>query len=174
LRKRGCPLPLAGPDAAETRCDSTLGVSAWHEDFSNPIASLRGDLSTYFFVIMNHESKKYFDDAVDQRRPAATQPSTASYAVSHSGDRQPVTRTATMLRRAQVEKILNLSRSAIYARMDRNSDVFDATFPARVRYGNTKAVFWIAEEVSAWLDEQVRRTRSSSSDAHSQKSGGAA
>jgi len=88
--------------------------------------------------------------------------------------RLPTNGWVTMLKRAQVEKILQLSRSAIYARMDKNSDVFDASFPTPVRYGDGKSVFWIAAEIHAWLDAQIRRTRGLSNDTRSQKPGGAA
>ena len=64
-----------------------------------------------------------------------------------------------LLKRLQLEKILQLSRSGIYRLMDKNSSAYDPQFPLPIRYGNGKAVYWIAEEVAEWLEAQIRLSR---------------
>ena len=50
-----------------------------------------------------------------------------------------------VLRRKQLEKQLNLSRSSIYKM------IADGTFPKPIRLGR-RAVGWRAEDVQEWLD----------------------
>lgn len=70
----------------------------------------------------------------------------------------------TILRRKQVEARTGLSRSTIYAKMQRNpkrpSD-YDPTFPKPVSVG-AKAVGWIEAEIDAWLTAQVEKSRKAS------------
>jgi prophage regulatory protein len=67
----------------------------------------------------------------------------------------------TILRRHQVEARTGLSRSTIYAKMQRNpkrpSD-YDPTFPKPVSLG-AKAVGWIEAEIEAWLTAQIEKSR---------------
>jgi predicted DNA-binding transcriptional regulator AlpA len=64
-----------------------------------------------------------------------------------------------LLKRLQLEKILQLSRSGIYRLMDKNSSAYSPDFPLPIRYGNGKAVYWIAEEVAEWLEAQISLSR---------------
>lgn len=71
------------------------------------------------------------------------------------------TRPKTIIRRAQLEKKLGLSRSTIYAKLKPNpkrpSD-YDPTFPRPIPIG-AKAVGWILEDVDIWLDAQAAKSR---------------
>ena len=67
--------------------------------------------------------------------------------------------TVVLLKRLQLEKILQLSRSSIYRLMDKNSSAHSPDFPLPIRYGNGKAVYWIAEEVAEWVEAQIRLSR---------------
>lgn len=65
----------------------------------------------------------------------------------------PNINTTTMrrlLRRKQLEQSLGLSRSAIYARLDKNSQQYDANFPRPIKLGST-AVAWVESEVQAYI-----------------------
>lgn len=67
----------------------------------------------------------------------------------------------TILRRKQVEARTGLSRSTIYAKLNRNpkrpSD-YDPTFPSPISLG-AKAVGWVESEVDAWLAAQIEKSR---------------
>ncbi len=52
-----------------------------------------------------------------------------------------------MLRRPDVERMVGLSRSAIYAAMDRND------FPRPVQIGR-RAVAWKLKDIEAWLESR--------------------
>jgi prophage regulatory protein len=64
-----------------------------------------------------------------------------------------------VLRRAQLEKILQLSRSGIYEKLSETSKRADPSFPRPIRYGNSRSVYWLESEVRAWLDAQVSSSR---------------
>lgn len=49
---------------------------------------------------------------------------------------------------------LGLSKTAIYARMDKRTSRFDPKFPLPIRLGE-KTVRWISHEVDAYIDEQA-------------------
>lgn len=55
----------------------------------------------------------------------------------------------TIIRLKQVEELTQLSRSAIYDRMNKKSRRYDASFPKQFRLGGS-AVGWFKEEVEAW------------------------
>jgi prophage regulatory protein len=57
-----------------------------------------------------------------------------------------------LLRRSEVTQRVGLGRSAIYAKIK------DATFPAPVNIGD-RAVAWLSDEISAWIDECVTASR---------------
>ena len=85
-----------------------------------------------------------------------------AYAVDHSSSvnqSEPKIRSlegmAVMLKRVQLEKILKLSRSHIYALMAKNQ------FHRPIRYGKGCGVYWIAEEVAEWLEKQIQNSRGS-------------
>lgn len=58
----------------------------------------------------------------------------------------------TILRLPAVKARTGLSRSTIYAR------VKEQTFPPPVTLG-ARAVGWLSGEIDAWLDAQIRRSR---------------
>ena len=64
-----------------------------------------------------------------------------------------------IIRRRDLEKKTNLSRSCIYAKMKENprrpAD-YDPTFPTPIPLG-ARAVGWIEEEVDLWLDQQAAK-----------------
>lgn len=58
-----------------------------------------------------------------------------------------------ILRRNQVEERTGLSRSTIYQR------VKDGKFPKPINLGGPQAVGWIEEEVTAWIERQIKSSR---------------
>lgn len=56
-------------------------------------------------------------------------------------------------RRPAVEEITGLSRSLIYAKLDRKSRYYDPSFPRPVRLGQ-RAVAWPAAAITAWLESR--------------------
>ena len=60
--------------------------------------------------------------------------------------------TPTIIRRKTVEARTGLSRSTLYLR------VAKGTFPAPVNLG-ARAVGWLADEVTAWIDARVADSR---------------
>jgi prophage regulatory protein len=56
----------------------------------------------------------------------------------------------TILRRSQLEAVLNIKRSAIYERLAN-----DPAFPKPVRLGEGRAVGWIESEVIAWQQKCI-------------------
>ncbi|MGB8295847.1 MAG: AlpA family transcriptional regulator [Polyangia bacterium] len=67
-------------------------------------------------------------------------------------DVEGTTRTVRILRRRQVEALIGLRRSAIYAAMAAG------TFPKQVHLG-PRSVGWLASEVDAWIAERVAESR---------------
>jgi prophage regulatory protein len=53
-----------------------------------------------------------------------------------------------ILRRRDVEKLVGLGRSSIYAMMD------NGTFPQAIKLG-PRAVGWVEEEIEAWIEEKI-------------------
>lgn len=63
-----------------------------------------------------------------------------------------------ILRRKQVESRIGLSRSSIYAKLDKKSPQHDSSFPAPVALGG-RAVGWVESEIDAWLSRQIEQSR---------------
>lgn len=67
----------------------------------------------------------------------------------------------TILRRRQVEQRTGLSRSSIYAKLKLNPyrpGDYDPSFPRPVSIGS-KAVGWVEDEIDAWLNAQIKKSR---------------
>lgn len=66
-----------------------------------------------------------------------------------------------ILRLPEVSAKIGLSRSAIYARLDKKSRYYDATFPEPIPLGHTPRppVGWIETEIDAWVERLVRDAR---------------
>lgn len=67
-----------------------------------------------------------------------------------------------LIRRKEVEQVIGLSRSTIYARLDKNSPQFDETFPRPVNLGNAKSVAWVEAEIQAWIASRIAASRGGS------------
>lgn len=59
-----------------------------------------------------------------------------------------------LLRRKELEQAIGLSRSTIYARLDKNSPHYDPTFPRPVNLGS-KAVAWVLADVEGWINARI-------------------
>lgn len=68
-----------------------------------------------------------------------------------------------ILRRVRLEKKIDLSRSAIYERLDPKSRYYDPDFPKPIKLGNgaNPPVGWLEHEVDAWLNAQIAKSRKS-------------
>lgn len=71
---------------------------------------------------------------------------------------QPIT-AHRFIRRTELEKIIGLSRSAIYAKLDPKSRSFDASFPRSVRLGGGISVAWLENEVQEWIQSRISLSR---------------
>jgi len=63
-----------------------------------------------------------------------------------------------LLRRRQVEQALGLSKSTIYARMDKNSSQYDPAMPRSIKIGVTSIAF-IEAEINAYIDHLIATSR---------------
>ena len=63
-----------------------------------------------------------------------------------------------LLRRTELEKVIGLSRSAIYSRLDPKSPHYDASFPRPIKMG-TKTVAWLAAEIDGWVNSCILASR---------------
>jgi prophage regulatory protein len=63
-----------------------------------------------------------------------------------------------LLRRKQVEQAIGLSRSTIYARLDKHSPHYDPTFPKPITLGST-SVAWIEAEIQQWIASRIAVSR---------------
>ena len=63
-----------------------------------------------------------------------------------------------ILRRKKLEARIGQSRSAIYAKLDKNSPYYDPTFPRPISLG-VRAVGWVESEVDKWLVAQIDKSR---------------
>lgn len=59
-----------------------------------------------------------------------------------------------LLRRKDVEIAIGLSRSTIYARLDKNSPHYDPTFPRPISLGSM-SVGWIEAEIQGWIADRI-------------------
>jgi prophage regulatory protein len=64
-----------------------------------------------------------------------------------------------LLARKQVELRTALSKSALYARLDKNSPQYDPTFPRPVAIDGGLTVRWVASEVDAWVAAKIAAAR---------------
>ena len=64
-----------------------------------------------------------------------------------------------ILRRRDLEQRIKLSRSTIYAKLDRRSPYYDPAFPKPIALGNGAAVGWVEVEVNDWLQGQIDAAR---------------
>lgn len=72
--------------------------------------------------------------------------------------KQPV----VFIRRRQVEKKIGLGCSAIYARLNPKSQVYDPTFPKPVSLGgnsHNSPVAWVEAEIDAWMAQRIEISR---------------
>lgn len=64
-----------------------------------------------------------------------------------------------LLRRQDVERLVGMGRSAIYARMDHKHPQYDPTFPKPVPLGGQAdkptAVRWVASEIDDWIKARI-------------------
>lgn len=74
---------------------------------------------------------------------------------------QPSNTLLTILRRAQLEKSVALSRSTIYERINPKSPSYDPTFPKPISLGTPgmkkPPVGWLEHEVIAWIEAQAAK-----------------
>ena len=63
-----------------------------------------------------------------------------------------------VLRLPQVTKRIGLSRSAIYARLDKTANTYDRTFPRPISLG-TKTIGFVEAEIDAWLESRLTDRR---------------
>jgi len=59
----------------------------------------------------------------------------------------------TILRLPSVKARTGLSRSSIYLRIS------EGTFPRPISLGGGRAVGWVEDEISAWIDERIEDSR---------------
>lgn len=66
-----------------------------------------------------------------------------------------------IIRRGQLIAKIGLSKSSIYARLDRKSPNYDPDFPRPVPLGNGKnpPIGWIEQEVDEYIARQIARSR---------------
>jgi prophage regulatory protein len=63
-----------------------------------------------------------------------------------------------LLRRKQVEQVIGLSRSTIYARLDKKSLHYDPTFPTPITLGSM-SVAWVESEIQSWIASRIADSR---------------
>lgn len=63
-----------------------------------------------------------------------------------------------LLRRTELEKLIGLSRSSIYARLDPKSSQYDASFPRPIKLG-AKTVAWLAAEIDGWINARIAASK---------------
>jgi len=59
-----------------------------------------------------------------------------------------------IIRMQELSRLLGISRSSIYDKLNPDSPRFDPTFPRRVRLG-AASVGWLESEVSGWLMSRI-------------------
>lgn len=65
-----------------------------------------------------------------------------------------------LIRRKDVTEITGYKRSSIHDRLNPNSVRYDPTFPKPIKLNGTQTNAWIEEEVYAWVDAQIKISRS--------------
>lgn len=61
--------------------------------------------------------------------------------------------TIQMLRLHELIKLIGLSRSSIYDRLNRRSKRYDPDFPQPVKLNNSSR--WLLSEVEAWIESKI-------------------
>lgn len=65
-----------------------------------------------------------------------------------------------LLRRKQVENLLGISRSTIYARLDPKSKNYDPSFPSPIRLtASTTSIAWVEAEVQDYIAHRIADSR---------------
>lgn len=64
----------------------------------------------------------------------------------------------TVLKLKHVTAQTGVSRTGVYAKLDKKSKSYDSTFPAQVKLG-ARSVGWLAEEVEAWITSRIDASR---------------
>jgi prophage regulatory protein len=59
-------------------------------------------------------------------------------------------RPLTLLRTAQVCSKLNISKTTLYAKLDKNSKYYDPDFPKQLKLG-ASSVGWVEQQVDEWI-----------------------
>ena len=65
-----------------------------------------------------------------------------------------VTNRTELLKLNELVKMLNISRSTIYRKLDPKGKHHDSTFPQPIKVGQ-KAVRWRLSDIEKWIDKQV-------------------
>lgn len=60
-----------------------------------------------------------------------------------------------LIRRTDVQKMIGLSRSTIYTRLDKNSPHFDPSFPKPIKLG-AMSVAWVESEILEWIEARIK------------------
>ncbi len=60
-----------------------------------------------------------------------------------------------LIRRTDVQKMIGLSRSTIYTRLDKNSPHFDPSFPKPIKLGAI-SVAWVESEIQEWIEARIK------------------
>ena len=63
-----------------------------------------------------------------------------------------------LLRRKQVEQVLGISKSSIYARLDKKSPHYDPAMPRPIKIGATSIAF-VESEINAYIDHMIAASR---------------
>lgn len=63
-----------------------------------------------------------------------------------------------ILRIRDLSDRIGLGKTAIYARLDKRSPVYDQGFPGPINLGG-QAVGWVESEIDKWLESRARASR---------------
>ena len=63
-----------------------------------------------------------------------------------------------LIRFSKLVERVGLKRGAIYERLNPSSPRYDETFPKQIKIG-TNSVAWVEEEVEAWIDWKIKKSR---------------
>jgi prophage regulatory protein len=72
---------------------------------------------------------------------------------------QTVPTSIRFLRRRDVETLLSISKSTIYAKLDKKCPSFDPRFPAPVKLSGSSTVRWVEAEVLSWAASRIEASR---------------
>jgi len=60
----------------------------------------------------------------------------------------------TLLRASDVCRKLKISKTTLYAKLDKTSKYFDPEFPKQIRLG-VKSVGWVEQHLDAWISSKL-------------------